>query len=60
MLPAPALADTVDGVVARPIAEESLVRFLYCCRIGTAGAPAIVTRLERCLTEAAAGLPPPA
>jgi DNA-binding transcriptional LysR family regulator len=59
VLPALALTDTVDGVVARPIAEEPLVRFLYCCRIDTAGAPAIVTRLETCLTEAAAGLPRP-
>ncbi|MGW4962496.1 LysR family transcriptional regulator [Nonomuraea sp. NPDC004186] len=59
VLPALALTDTVDGVVARAIAEEPLVRFLYCCRIDTAGAPAIVTRLETCLTEAAAGLPRP-
>lgn len=59
VLPALALTDAVDGVVARPIAEEPLVRFLYCCRIDTAGAPAIVTRLETRLTEAAAGLPLP-
>ncbi|MFF4615269.1 LysR family transcriptional regulator [Nonomuraea jabiensis] len=59
VLPALALTDAVDGVVARPIAEEPLVRFLYCCRIDTAGAPAIVTRLETCLAEAAAGLPLP-
>ncbi|MET7328360.1 LysR family transcriptional regulator [Nonomuraea sp. NPDC005650] len=56
VLPALALTDPVAGVVARPIAGEPLVRFLYCCRIDTAGAPAIVTRLETCLSAVAAGL----
>ncbi|ONI75366.1 hypothetical protein ALI144C_40830 [Actinosynnema sp. ALI-1.44] len=51
-LPTLALADTVDGVVAVPIAEKPLVRFLYTCRLATARTPSIVTRVEECLAAA--------
>jgi hypothetical protein len=56
LLPGLALTDAVDDVVARPITEEPLDRFLYSCRVRTTRAPAIVTRLEACLAATAADL----
>nr|WP_198151830.1 LysR substrate-binding domain-containing protein [Kibdelosporangium sp. MJ126-NF4] len=52
-LPTLALAGVAEGVVAVPIVEEPLVRFLYTCRLDTTRAPSIVTRLEQCLAAAA-------
>jgi DNA-binding transcriptional LysR family regulator len=56
LLPALALTDSVDGVVGRPIAGEPLVRFVYTCRVDTARAPAVVTRLQTGLAAMASGL----
>ncbi|MBE1470158.1 LysR family transcriptional regulator [Kibdelosporangium phytohabitans] len=51
-LPTLALADTVSRVVAVPITEEPLVRFLYTCRLDTTRTPGIVTCLGECLAAA--------
>lgn len=57
LLPALALTGPVNGIVARPITEEPLVRFLYSCRVDTSRVPTIVARLEACLAASAGDLP---
>ncbi|WP_211121492.1 LysR family transcriptional regulator [Streptomyces yatensis] len=57
LLPALALTGPVNGIVARPITEEPLVRFLYSCRVDTSRVPTIVARLETCLAATAGDLP---
>lgn len=56
LLPALALTDAVDGVVARPIAEEPLVRFLHTCRVDSTRTATVITQLEECLAVTAASL----
>lgn len=56
LLPALNLIGSVERVVARPIADEPLVRFLYTCRVDTARTPKALTRLEEYLATTAAGL----
>ncbi|WUH97652.1 LysR substrate-binding domain-containing protein [Spirillospora sp. NBC_00431] len=56
LLPALAITAAMDGVVAHPIAEEPLVRFIYSCRVDTPRTPAVVKRLQSGLAAAVSDL----
>ena len=52
--PTPTLIGDSAGVVARPIADHSLRRLVYSCRLDTSQVPTAVADLEQCLDQAVA------
>jgi hypothetical protein len=56
ILPTLTLIGAAASVVARPIAGQSLSRFVYSCRLGTSRVPTAIAELEKCLDHAVAAV----
>ena len=56
ILPTLTLIGAAAGVVARPIAGQSLRRFVHSCRLGTSRVPTPVADLEQRLNQAVAAM----
>ena len=56
ILPILTLIGVATGVVARPIADHSLKRFVYSCRLDTSRVPTAIADLEQCLDQAVAAV----